>query len=255
MRRLAGLVMGLSMSWASAPAVAQPLGTFRWQLQPYCNVVTVPVTQVGGTYRLEGTDDGCGAAQAASSIGTAFLNPDGSIGIGLNIVTAPNGQPLPIFAALSLSTLSGTWRDEAGHTGVLALTAGAGTGGSPRPLPSPAVIPATIHLRRDGSLAAIQEWNYKTQDTGIRHMGPTAQDFRAAFGLGDFPLRINTIDADGVALAGVKALEVRTRDQGSRLDALARDNDALRERNGALARENEALRDRLDRLDRWLDRR
>ncbi len=43
----------------------------------------------------------------------------------------------------------------------------------------------------------IREWNYKAQDTAIRHMGPTAQDFRAAFGLGDFPLRINTIDADG----------------------------------------------------------
>ena len=43
-------------------------------------------------------------------------------------------------------------------------------------------------------------------------MGPTAQDFRAAFGLGDFPLRINTVDADGVALAGVKALDARTRD-------------------------------------------
>ena len=56
------------------------------------------------------------------------------------------------------------------------------------------------------------EWNYKAQNTAIRHMGPTAQDFRAAFGLGDFPLRINTIDADGVALAGVKALEARTRE-------------------------------------------
>ena len=53
------------------------------------------------------------------------------------------------------------------------------------------------------SRVPVREWNYKAQDTAIRHMGPTAQDFRAAFGLGDFPLRINTIDADGVALAGV----------------------------------------------------
>jgi hypothetical protein len=58
-------------------------------------------------------------------------------------------------------------------------------------------------------------------------MGPTAQDFRAAFGLGDFPLRINTIDADGVALAGVKALEARTRALQAEVDALRRRLEAL----------------------------
>jgi len=49
-------------------------------------------------------------------------------------------------------------------------------------------------------------WNYKTQDASIRHMGPMAQDFYAAFGLGEDDKRISTIDADGVALAGVQAL-------------------------------------------------
>ncbi len=35
----------------SASAVqAQPLGTFRWQLQPFCNIVTVAVTQNGAVY-------------------------------------------------------------------------------------------------------------------------------------------------------------------------------------------------------------
>ncbi len=57
----------------------------------------------------------------------------------------------------------------------------------------------------------VREWSYKAQDASIRHMGPTAQDFHAAFGLGEDPLRIGTLDADGVALAGVKALETRTR--------------------------------------------
>ncbi|MCC7180966.1 MAG: hypothetical protein IT177_21485 [Acidobacteria bacterium] len=75
-------------------------------------------------------------------------------------------------------------------------------------------------------------------------MGPTAQDFRAAFGLGDFPLRINTIDADGVALAGVKALEARTR-------ALSDENAALRAALEAQRREFlaaiEALREGLAR--------
>jgi len=54
------------------PAAAQPLGSFRWQLQPYCNVVTVAVVQQGGQYQLDGTDDQCAAAQAAGMRGLAF---------------------------------------------------------------------------------------------------------------------------------------------------------------------------------------
>ena len=76
----------------------------------------------------------------------------------------------------------------------------------------------------------VREWSYKGQGTGIRHMGPTAQDFRAAFGLGDFPLRINTIDADGVALAGVQALDTRTAALRATVDDLRRENDELRAR-------------------------
>ncbi len=53
----------------------------------------------------------------------------------------------------------------------------------------------------------VREWSYKAQGAAIRHMGPTAQDFHAAFGLGEDPLRISTIDADGVALAAARALE------------------------------------------------
>ncbi|OFW35043.1 MAG: hypothetical protein A3J28_14140 [Acidobacteria bacterium RIFCSPLOWO2_12_FULL_60_22] len=52
----------------------------------------------------------------------------------------------------------------------------------------------------------METWNYRSQDTSIRHMGPMAQDFRAAFGLGEDDKHISTVDADGVALAGVQAL-------------------------------------------------
>jgi hypothetical protein len=31
----------------------------------------------------------------------------------------------------------------------------------------------------------ITRWGYKAQDRSIRHLGPTAQDFQAAFGLGE----------------------------------------------------------------------
>lgn len=97
---------------------------------------------------------------------------------------------------------------------------------------------------------SIREWNYKAQDAAIRHMGPTAQEFRAAFGLGDFPLRINTVDADGVALAAVKALDARTRALPERAATLEAENAALSARLNAAEVEIAGLRERLDRLER-----
>jgi hypothetical protein len=139
--------------FTSQAADAQSLGTFRWQLQPYCNVLTVVVTQVGAVYRVEGTDDQCGATTRASVIGTAFQNPNGSIGFGLNVVAAPGGAAAPIDATIALATLSGTWRDSGGGSGTFAFTPGAGTGGSPRSTPT-ATVPAAIHLLTDGGLLA-----------------------------------------------------------------------------------------------------
>lgn len=52
----------------------------------------------------------------------------------------------------------------------------------------------------------IETWNYKSQDASIRHVGPMAQDFRAAFGLGEDEKYISTVDIGGVSLAGVQAL-------------------------------------------------
>jgi hypothetical protein len=80
----------------------------------------------------------------------------------------------------------------------------------------------------------IREWNYKVQNAAIRHVGPAAQDFYAAFGLGEDPLRISTIDADGIALRAIQALEARTRADN---DRLTRENADLRERVAQLERE------------------
>jgi hypothetical protein len=52
----------------------------------------------------------------------------------------------------------------------------------------------------------ILTWNWRAQDSSIRHMGPMAQDFYTAFGLGQDDKHISTVDADGVALAALQAL-------------------------------------------------
>src|SRR5207247_3369682 len=53
----------------------------------------------------------------------------------------------------------------------------------------------------------IQSWNYKAQDPSVRHLGPTAQDFYAAFHLGEDRTRITTVDMDGVSILAIQALE------------------------------------------------
>lgn len=129
----------------AAPAAAQSAGTFRWHLQPFCNIVELSVTQtsvtattaMGATYLLDGFDDQCGTARA-SVVGTAFFNADGSIGIGLTTVLSPGAQTVHVDARISLSTLSGTWRDNAGNSGAFVYLPGTlpGTGGAMRPVPS-----------------------------------------------------------------------------------------------------------------------
>jgi trimeric autotransporter adhesin len=52
----------------------------------------------------------------------------------------------------------------------------------------------------------ISTWNYLAETPATRHMGPIAQDFYAAFGLGADELTIGTLDADGVALAAIQGL-------------------------------------------------
>ena len=58
-------------------------------------------------------------------------------------------------------------------------------------------------LRRLASIP-IATWRYKSQDSSIRHIGPVAQDFHAAFGVGEDDRYISTIDADGIALAAIQ---------------------------------------------------
>ncbi|MGH7555065.1 MAG: tail fiber domain-containing protein [Longimicrobiales bacterium] len=74
----------------------------------------------------------------------------------------------------------------------------------------------------------IRSWSYKNEDASVRHIGPTAQDFSAAFGLGGTDKAIATVDADGVSLAAIQALAKRTAE-------LKRENEALRSELRALA--------------------
>jgi trimeric autotransporter adhesin len=88
----------------------------------------------------------------------------------------------------------------------------------------------------------IREWNYITQDARVRHVGPTAQDFRAAFGLGDSDRTISTLDPDGIALRAIQALDARTRETQTDIRRLKDENAALQAELAMLRHAIEELR-------------
>jgi hypothetical protein len=68
----------------------------------------------------------------------------------------------------------------------------------------------------------VAKWNYKAEDLSIHHMGPTAQDFFAAFELGNSDKSIGTLDASGVALAAIQGLYQMVQEKNARIAELER---------------------------------
>jgi len=67
----------------------------------------------------------------------------------------------------------------------------------------------------------VSRWSYIGEGK-VRHIGPMAQDFYAAFGVGEDDRHITAIDEDGVALAAIKALRAENRSLAKRDSALER---------------------------------
>jgi hypothetical protein len=90
----------------------------------------------------------------------------------------------------------------------------------------------------------ITTWNYKAQDPTIRHIGPMAQDFNALLPDlgGEGEKYINTLDADGVALAAIQGLYEQNQ-------TLATENVALQTRVDSLESENAAQEELLNDLE------
>lgn len=122
-RRVAvGCVLAVSMlSFGAGSAAAQVFGTFTWQMQPYCNRVTLTLTSVTGNFTLDGSDDQCGATKKASATGIGVFNPDGTVGINFTIVASPSGDAVHVAASVSPTNGQGTWTDNTGLTGTFAF--------------------------------------------------------------------------------------------------------------------------------------
>jgi hypothetical protein len=77
----------------------------------------------------------------------------------------------------------------------------------------------TLEVLEKVASLSLQTWSYKAQP-GQKHLGPVAQDFQAAFALGNDGTSISTVDADGVALAAIQGLNQKLEEKEKELATL-----------------------------------
>lgn len=142
-RSIAGVLFALGIA---VPAVssAQVFGNFTWQMQPYCNRVTMTLTNTPAGFTLDGADDQCGTSRG-SVFGVAVFTPTGTVALNFTIVSAPSGQGVHVSGIVNPGTGSGTWQDSNGNSGTFVL--GGGAAGLPvRPGPSPgSIAPGSVN--------------------------------------------------------------------------------------------------------------
>ena len=98
----------------------------------------------------------------------------------------------------------------------------------------------TAAILQKVSKLPISTWTYKTEADGLRHLGPMAQDFRASFGLGDDEHYYYPVDAHGVALASIQALNKLVQLQQEQIRKLERQNTNLARRLNQVERSGRA---------------
>lgn len=112
-------------------------------------------------------------------------------------------------------------------------------------------------VRADGrailkALAAMPVYYWSGIGDETRHLGPMAQDFGAAFAIGDSNTSIATIDLDGVALAAIQGLYAESQTQAARFDRLQAETvarmEALEAENAALHAEQASQQAQLDEM-------
>jgi len=155
-----------------------------------------------------------------------------SFGAGTYTVRAPEGAR---FITSAASNTNLTTNNTNPPLGVI-LTKNSGSWASLSDSNAKTAVTPIDHreiLRKVAALP-VTSWNYK-HDPNRRYIGPMAQDFHAAFGLGFDDKHISTLDTDGVALSAIKGLVEEIRDQ----DKVLAERDAQIE---ALQRAVESLR-------------
>ncbi len=96
----------------------------------------------------------------------------------------------------------------------------------------------------------IRGWRYTNETAGVRHVGPMAQDFKSAFGLGNDEKLIEFVDEQGVALAAIQGLNKKVdgdnRKAEAQIETLKSENAELKKQLSELSQLVNQLNQRLN---------
>jgi len=204
---------------------------------------------------VAGAENFAGGAQSFALGYYANANHDGafvwgdSSGVSAVNSTAPNQFIVRAAGGLWLGTNNsvsiGSGQFIATSTGAYLSTGGTWTNNSDRNLKERlSAVDGQSVLERLAGLS-IFTWNYKAQPDSVRHLGPMAQDFHAAFGLGEDDRHISTTDAEGVALAAIQELYRDSLAKDAKIASLTAEMQKLK----AVERQVNALAARLSQIE------
>jgi hypothetical protein len=217
-----GLILALSSSGGATPSAP-------------ARILVVPQSAASGLGAFDSTlgfatNKGTAFSGSDSFIGAGDLNDlagtEAFLGSGVSNFIAAEGTSAVIgggtgnvasgpFAAIGggsdnrangkLSTIANQFLARA--SGGVKLVPGSGTWSSlsDRAMKSHVVAPDDAAILGKVATLPVSEWSY-TSESGVRHVGPMAQDFYATFGVGEDDRHIMSIDEDGVALSAIEAL-------------------------------------------------
>ena len=173
---------------------------------------TIPggyVNSASGTYSFA-----AGARASAAQPGT-FVWSDGSDGDTILQSTAP-------YQFLARASGGVTfWTNAASTVGAtLAPGSGSWASASDRALKTDVSRIDDAAVLDKVAALPVSRWSYRSE-RGVSHLGPMAQDFYAAFRVGEDDRHITSIDEDGVALAAIKALRAENLQLRQRLELTA----------------------------------
>jgi hypothetical protein len=174
---------------------------------------------------------GNGAADLISNDTTPASTAGGAVNVNASGVTNvyTNGPGSPIRSGATIAAGSGTWGSLSDRGSKENLQAIDGAD----------ILSKLVEL-------PISTWNYKTQAESIRHIGPMAQDFYAAFNVGEDNKHITTVDEGGVALAAIQGLYQKLQDSEAKLSQKDAQIQALQTRTDKLESELEAIKAELN---------
>lgn len=192
----------------------------------------IDATAAGGSYNLATQAGSFAAGRKASAIHVgSFVWSDGNWQGADTIVRSPGDFSFSAHATGGFNF----WTNATGATTGCWIFAGGGSincSSDRNAKENVRAVDPQVVLERVAKLP-ITTWNYKSQKDRFRHIGPMAQDFAKAFGVGEDDTSIAMVDADGISLVAIQALY---RQKNAEVTALKRQNAAQSDRIAALER-------------------